>query len=212
MPEIIAAVEIPDTPAAAEATALIRAQTSPLLFDHSVRVFLLGSLHARARGLHPDPELLYLASLFHDTGLLVTPSDAPERFEIDGADLAHAFLIERGFSAGAAETVWDAIALHTTPGIPGRKGPEIAAMNLGVLTDAVGIGLDTLDREAVEEILAAHPRDDFKREFLRVFHQGLSHRPDTTYGTINADILEHFEPGFQRGSMVDRVLSSGWAS
>ena len=39
---------------------------------------------------------------------------------IDGADHARRFLRERGFSAAAAGTVWTAIALHTTPGIPGR--------------------------------------------------------------------------------------------
>ncbi|MCS5718312.1 HD domain-containing protein [Herbiconiux sp. CPCC 205763] len=212
MSEIIAGVEIPETSAAAEATRFIGESTNPLLFHHSRRVFLFSSLRARAMGLRPDPELLYIAALFHDTGLLTPFSDAEQRFEVDGADHARAFLLERGFSASAAETVWNAIALHTTPGIPGRMGPEIAATNLGVLTDAIGVGLDELDPALVEEITAAHPRGDFKNEFLQMFHQGLKQRPDTTYGTINADILEHFVPDFRRGSMVDRVNGSAWAS
>jgi hypothetical protein len=208
MSEIIAGVEIPQTRAAREARDLVEAQSSPLLFDHSLPVFLFGSLQARGRGLEPDPELLYVAALFHDSGLLVAPSANPHRFEVDGADLARGFLLDRGYPAAAAETVWNAIALHTTPEIPGRMGPEIAATNLGVLTDAVGLGVDGLDPAAIDEIFAAYPRDDFKRGFLRSFHDGLKHRPDTTYGTINADVLEYFEPGFRRASMVDRILAS----
>jgi hypothetical protein len=212
MPEIIAGVQIPESPAAAVATRLIAETTNPLLFHHSRRVFLFGSIHARLSGLEPDPELLYMAALFHDTGLLTPFSVAEQRFEIDGADHARAFLLEHGFSSAAAEVVWNAIALHTTPGIPGRMGPEIAATNLGVLTDAIGLGLHELDATVVDEITAAHPRGDFKNEFLHTFHEGLKHRPDTTYGTVNADILEHFVPDFRRASMVERITASAWSA
>ncbi|MFF9213094.1 MULTISPECIES: HD domain-containing protein [unclassified Streptomyces] len=210
MTDIIAGVEIPDTTAVAQATSFLREKTSPLLFHHSRRVFLFGSLHAREQGLRPDPELLYISAMFHDAGLVLPYSDTEQRFELDGADHARRFLLERGFPESAAEVVWSAIALHTTPGIPGRMGPEIAATNLGVLTDAIGWGLDRLDGDRVDEVVAAHPRGEFKREFLRAFVDGLKDRPDTTYGTVNADVLEHFVPGFRRPSMVERVLHSPW--
>lgn len=153
-----------------------------------------------------------MAALFHDAGLLIPFSEAEQRFEIDGADHARAFLLERGFSSRAVEVVWNAIALHTTPGIPGRMGPEIAATNLGVLTDAIGLGLDKLDPAFTDEITAAHPRGDFKNEFLHTIYQGLKHRPNTTYGTVNADILEHFAPDYRRTSMVERVMASPWST
>jgi hypothetical protein len=212
MPEIVAGVEIPETSTVAEATRFISERTNPLLFHHSRRVFLFSSIQARARGLEPDPELLYVAALFHDVGLLTPFSDAEQRFEVDGADHAQAFLRERGFPARAVEVVWNAIALHTTPGIPGRLGPEVAATNLGVLTDAIGLGLDQLDPGVVDEITAAHPRGDFKKEFLLTFYEGLKDRPATTYGTINADILEHFDPDFRGANVVERMLGSSWPS
>jgi hypothetical protein len=212
MSTTIAGVEVPETAAAAAATSFAQQHTSPLIFDHSRRVFLFGSLRAADLGLDPDPELLYVAAMMHDTGLFTSYSRAVQRFEVDGADHARKLLIEHGFDTAAADTVWEAIALHTTPGIPVRMGAEIAATTYGVLLDALGIALDALDPDAVLEVTSAHPRGDFKTGFLQAFVEGLAHRPDTTYGTINADVLAHFVPGFQRGSMVDRVLNSAWAA
>jgi hypothetical protein len=211
MTTIIAGVEVPETAAAAAATRFAREHTSPLIFDHSRRVFLLGSLRAAELGLSPDPELLYVAAMMHDTGLSTPFSSVEQRFEVDGADHARRLLLDLGTSPADADVVWSAIALHTTPGIPERMGPVVAVTQMGVLVDAVGLGLDALDGEQVAEITAAHPRGDFKHEFLQAFVDGLAHRPDTTYGTVNADVLERFVPGFQRGSMVDRITSSAWA-
>jgi hypothetical protein len=210
MTDIIAGVEIPETSAVAEATEFLREKTNPLIFHHSRRVFLFGSLHARARDLRPDPELLYISAMFHDAGLMIPFSGTQQRFELDGADHARKFLLDHGFSETAAEVTWKAIALHTTPGIPGRMEPEVAATNYGVLTDAIGWGMDILEVDQTDEIVAAHPRGDFKKEFLQAFFDGLKNRPETTYGTVNADILEHFVPGFRRTSMVERVLDAPW--
>jgi hypothetical protein len=210
MTEIIAGVRIPETPASAEAAQWVREHSSPLIYHHSRRVFVFGMLHARLLGLEPDPELVYLSALFHDVGLLTPFSGAEQRFELDGADHARRFLLERGFSKGAADVVWTAIALHTTPGVPGRMGPEIAVTTYGVLTDAIGFGLDQLDPVDVAAVTAADPRGDFKQEFLQTFVDALKDRPDTTFGTMNADVLAEFVPGFRRLSVVDRVQSAPW--
>lgn len=212
MSEVIAGVRIPETAAAAEATRLIHETTSPLIYHHSRRIFIFGEIHARKLGKKPDPELLYLAAMFHDTGLLTPFSGVQQRFEVDGADHARKFMLERGFSAAAAETVWTAIALHTTPGIPDRMGPEIASMYLGVLTEVLGFGLDELNTGQVGEILAVHPRGDFKNEFLRTYFDGQKDRPETTNGTVNSDVLEHFIPDFRRTTTVERILGSAWPS
>ncbi|MEU0601173.1 HD domain-containing protein [Streptomyces sp. NPDC006393] len=210
MTDIVAGVDIPETAAAAEATDFLRETVDPLLFHHSRRVFLFGSLHARALGLRPDPELLYISAMFHDTGLVTPFSDTEQRFELDSADHARRFLLGHGFPESSADVVWTAIALHTTPGVPGRMGPETAATNYGVLTDVVGWGLDGLDGGQVDDIVAVHPRGDFKKEFLQAFVEGLRNRPDTTYGTVNADVLEHFVPGFRRTTMVERITGAPW--
>ncbi|MFG1933423.1 HD domain-containing protein [Mycobacterium sp. NPDC048908] len=212
MSEVIAGVELPETAAVAESTRVASEMVSPLIYHHSRRVFLFGQLHAHRLGLQPDPELQYVAAMFHDTGLVTPFSDVEQRFEVDGADRGRKFLLDRGFSTAAADTVWTAIALHTTPGIPDRMGPEIAATYLGVLTDVLGYGLDDLNTDQVNDIVAAHPRGDFKNEFLQAYFDGFKNRPETTNGTVNADVVEHFLPDFRRTTTVERMLGSAWPS
>ncbi|MCF2129412.1 HD domain-containing protein [Strepomyces sp. STD 3.1] len=210
MSEKIAGVEIPDSALVREATELIRTTTPPLIFHHSRRVYLFGSLQAAALGLRPDPELLYVAALFHDTGLVPPYRGDDQRFEMDGADQARAFLLARGASASDAETVWTAVALHTTPEVPYKLAPEIAATTAGVETDVLGLNLGNLTRAQIDEVTAAHPRPDFKRQILHAFTEGFRHRPATTFGTVNADVLEHFVPGFRRTDFVEVIEGSDW--
>jgi hypothetical protein len=210
MPETIAGVVIPDSTIAAEATSLVRETTTPLLFHHSRRVFLFGSLQARALGIAPDPELLYIAALFHDTGLVPPYRRDDQRFELDSADQARAFLRSHGFSDSEADLVWTAIALHTTPEVPYKMAPEIAATTAGVETDVLGMRFGNLSREEIGSVTAAHPRPDFKRQILQAFKEGFEHRPDTTFGTVNADVLEHFVPGFRHTDFVEVIENSPW--
>jgi hypothetical protein len=91
-------------------------------------------------------------------------------------------------------------------------GPEIAATHLGVMTDVVGFGVGDLNTDQVNEILAAHPRGDFKNEFLRAYFDGFKDRPETTNGTVNSDVIEHFIPGYRRITTVERMLGAPWPS
>lgn len=208
--ETIAGIVIPDTALVRDATDFVRRAEDDVLFHHSRRVFLFGVLHGHRLGLAPDPELLYVAAMFHDLGLTARYGTSMQRFELDGADAARDFLLERGVERSDADKVWLGIALHSTPEVPARLDPETALLAAGVKTDVVGLGLETLDPEAVDAVTAAHPRPDFKNRILAAFNDGMKHRPDTTFGTMNADVLAHFDPTFKPGNMVDFVLNSNW--
>src|SRR6202048_180921 len=69
------------------------------------------------------PELLYAGAMFHDMGLTHQHSGADERFEVDGANVARDFLRSHGIPQQDIDTVWTAIALHTTPGITPHLHP-----------------------------------------------------------------------------------------
>jgi HD domain-containing protein len=210
MTEIVAGVLVPDSSLTNDATELIRDTTNPLIFHHSRRVFLFGSLQARRLLIQPDPELLYVAALFHDTGLVEPYRGTDQRFELDGAKTARAFLKSRGFSAAESDLVWTAIALHTTPEVPYQMSPVVAATTAGVETDVLGIRLDALTSDEIDAVTAVHPRPNFKKEILQAFTDGMKDRPDTTFGTVNADVLEHFVPGFNRIDFVDVINQSAW--
>ena len=60
MAETIAGIQIPDSTMTRAATELLRDVATPLVFDHSRRVFLFGSLRGQQQGLEYDPELLYV--------------------------------------------------------------------------------------------------------------------------------------------------------
>lgn len=210
MSEEIAGVTIPDSALATAATELVRAAAPPLLFHHSRRVYLFGMLQGRRRGLAPDPELLYVAAMFHDLGLTDVHRTTDRRFEVDGADAARDFLISQGVASESVRRVWTAVALHTTPGIPEFMAPEIALTTAGVETDVLGIGYQALDPAAIEAVTAAHPRPHFKEQIVAAFHHGFKDRPDTTFGTVNADVLAHFEPGFVRTDFVNVIQSNAW--
>src|ERR1700758_1538610 len=208
--DTIADIAIPDTALVREITEFIRDSEDDLLFNHSRRVFLFGALQGRRRGLQPDPELLYAGAMFHDLGLTQRYRSSSLRFEVDGANAAREFLLQRGVDEADADTVWLGIALHTTPGVPEFLAPEIALVTAGVETDVVGIGRDALSPEALAAVTAAHPRPDFKRRILAAFNDGMKHRPDSTFGTMNADVLEHFDPGFVRDNFVEIILNNTW--
>jgi hypothetical protein len=210
MTEEIAGIEIPDSTLAMEATELVRQAAPPLLFHHSRRVYLFGALQGRHRGLRPDLELLYIGAMFHDLGLTETYRTADRRFEIDGAEEARRFLVAQGIDSDATRRVWTAIALHTTPGIPEFMEPEVALVTAGVETDVLGIGYGDLDPADIDAVTAAHPRPDFKRQILAAFTNGFRDRPDTTFGTVNADVLAHFVPGFVRTDFVEVIEANAW--
>ncbi len=210
MIETIAGVRIPDSRIATDATELIRDTTTPLIYHHSRRVFLFSMLQSRALGIEPDPELLYVAALFHDAGLVPPYRGTAQRFELDSADAAELFLKASGCSETEADVVWTAIALHTTPEVPYKMAPVIAATTVGVETDVLGLRLDWLSQSEIDAVTAVHPRPNFKNEILQAFTEGFQDRPETTFGTMNADVLEHFLPGFHHTDFVEVIKNSAW--
>ncbi|OBB26174.1 diguanylate cyclase [Mycolicibacterium peregrinum] len=208
----IAGIELPDTALVREATEYIRDVEDDLLFHHSRRVFYFGALQGLRRGLQPDLELLYVGAMFHDIGLTDGYRTSSQlRFEVNGADAARDFLLQRGVDEAAARKVWLGIALHTTPGVPEFLEPEIALVTAGVETDVLGIGLDNLTPDDLSAVTAAHPRPDLKNRILRAFTEGVRRRPASTFGTVNADVLAHFDDSFVREDFVEVILANKWS-
>jgi hypothetical protein len=70
MADVISGIKIPDSKIAREAAELVRQHETEMLFNHSVRVFVFGAMKGIRQNLKFDSELLYVAALFHDLGLV----------------------------------------------------------------------------------------------------------------------------------------------
>jgi hypothetical protein len=204
----VAGIQIPDSALARDVTQFVQDVAPQLLFDHSRRVFLWASLQAEHRALKFDPELLYVGAMFHDVGLVDGHRSAHERFEIDGANAARAFLEARGVPEEQVSVVWDSIALHTTPEIPRYKQSEVWLVTLGVEYDVLGLHFDDVSPERRDEVVAAHPRAGFKAGIVEAFFEGMRDKPETTFGTMNTDVLEGKLPGYVRPNFCDFIANS----
>jgi HD superfamily phosphodiesterase len=208
----IDAIKIPDSKLASEITELVRDTESSLLFHHSSRVYHFAALAGKKRDLTFDAELLYCGCMFHDMGLTPAHSSAIERFEVDGANTAREFLRSHGIAQQDIDTVWTAIALHTTPGIPHHMHPVIALVTAGVEMDVLGFGFDEYDAAERELIVQKHPRSaSFKEDIIQAFYDGNRHKPDTTFGNVNADVIADKEPSFVRQNFCSVIRRSPWA-
>jgi hypothetical protein len=208
MANISSALVIPDSLLAKEATDLLREHSTALLINHSIRVYLFAAEQGRQQKLRFDPELLYVAAVFHDFGLLKKFSSPDERFEVDGANAVRQFLTANNVPEAQVQIAWEAIALHTTPGVTQYLRPEIALLYSGVSLDVVGKGFDEFPEELRDEIVARYPRQHFKEGFVQEYFAGFAHKPGTTFGTVNAGICERLLPGYQSPNALDAIAAS----
>jgi HD superfamily phosphodiesterase len=206
-------IAVPDSKLAREITEFVRDTESQLLFHHSSRVYYWAALAGKRRGLKFDAELLYAGAMFHDMGLTPQYASAHERFEVDGANTARDFLQSRNIAQPDIDTVWTAIALHTTPGIPQHMHPVIALVTAGVEMDVLGIAYDDYSDGERDMVVHAHPRGaHFKENIIQAFYDGIHDKPETTFGNVKADVLADKDPKFRRINFCTMIRSSAWRS
>ncbi|MGZ2443568.1 hypothetical protein [Sinorhizobium medicae] len=89
--------------------------------------------------------------------------------------------------------------------------PEIALVQAGAGMDVACRGYDEFTDAQREAVIAAFPREaDFKHGIIDAFYQGMKHRPHSTFGTFNDDVLAFKDPEFQRVGMCSVILGSRW--
>ncbi|WP_043367354.1 HD domain-containing protein [Belnapia sp. F-4-1] len=202
---------IPDSKLARAITEFVRDTETELLFNHSSRVYAFGALAGVRRELTFDRELLYAGAMFHDVGLMPAHSSLDERFEVDGANAVRSFLRSHGVSEEDVYTVWTAIALHTTPGIPVHMHPVVALVTAGVEMDVLGLTYNECPDAEREAVVSAFPRTpNFKEDIIQAFYDGIRHKPGTTFGNVKADVIADKEPGFHRANFCSVIRSSRW--
>ena len=199
---ILAGIKVLDTTLVRDAVELSRSLLEPYLFNHVMRSWLFGILLSEGAKPAPDPELLAVSAVLHDLGL-TDRYTAENRFEVDGANAARAFLKDRGISTQQTQVVWDAIALHTTPSIALHKEPEIVMTHLGITVDVIGIGLDRIPQDKLRAVLTEFPRLVFKNQFKERLCSVVRRKPATSFDNVLRDFGSRYIEGFTAPSFAD---------
>jgi len=153
----------PDSSIAREAEEAAQELLSPALLNHSSRAFAWGAAIAELQQVTFDRELLYVASMLHDTGL---PSPVPHvDFTIRSAQIAREFLAGHGVPAKHQELVAGAIAMHHTPGVGLEFGGEAFLLSAGAGVDVFGLRSSQVPDLVRKSVVREFPRLGFKREF-----------------------------------------------
>src|ERR1700739_1352421 len=199
---------VPESQLTREATALLHEFSTPLLFNHSHRVFFWANELGRQTGQNFDEELLFVCAAFHDLGLLQKFSSADDRFEVDSANAVRQFLEHHGVPNARIQTAWGAISLHTTPGIAAYKPLEVELLYNGVGLDVLGIGYDGVPEHLRTKVVSQFPRVNFKQDIAEAFLHGFEHKTQTTEGTCNEDICSYFIRNYKRSNFYDQIQDS----
>ncbi|MGW4896204.1 HD domain-containing protein [Kitasatospora sp. NPDC004240] len=152
-------LDLPTGPLADAVLSLACTTESVPIANHSIRSFLFAEILAAREGCLEDAaydrDLLFAATVLHDLGA-GSLAKGEARFEVEGADLAADLLRRHGVPEADVDRVWEAIALHTSPGIAERRGLLCHLTREGVGAD-FGRHAETV-APWEKRIHAAHPR------------------------------------------------------
>ena len=203
----IAGVSVPDNPLITAAIEYAQRLSEPYLFNHAMRSWLFAETIGRIKGIEYDHEVVAIGTILHDIGLTATVS-GPNRFEVNGADAALAFIKGKGFSGHRAQLIWDLVALNSTPSLALHKEPEVAVGTMGIGLDYGGFGVEAIPTANIELILSAFPRLKMKQRFAETCCRRVTAEPETSYDNFLRDFGERFVPGYKAMSTVDLLMNA----
>jgi HD domain len=170
-------IPIPDSRLARRAEELVREASPAFLANHCVRSHAWSVALAAVDRVRFDAELLYVAALLHDLGL-VARFDTGRCFEVDGADVAANLAAEEGWSLERRDALAEAIRLHVAVEIALKDGPEAYLLWHATGLDVRGHRYGDVDPHIVRRVVAAHPRLDFKRGFADLLADQAKRKPN----------------------------------
>ena len=202
-----AGINVPDSPLITDALAYAQKLCEPWLFNHSVRSWLFAAKIGQLKGIDCDLEVVAVGTILHDIGL-TAGVPGPNRFEVNGADAALAFVKDRGLTGRRAQLIWDLVALNSTVSIALHKEPEVALGTMGIGLDWGGFGMDQIPLADTTGILSAYPRLKMKNKFAERCAHLVAAKPETSFDNFLRDFGERFVPGYKPMSTVDLLMNA----
>jgi HD domain len=178
------AAEAPDTAACRGALEVASAYCSPALLNHSIRSYVWAAAYATAQDIAFDAELLYVAALLHDIGL-VTAFDAHALpFEEAGGHVAWVFAAGAGWPAERRQRAADVIGKHMWAEVDVSEDPEGFLLERSTGVDISGRNCDDFTDKFCEAVLARYPRLDLAGEFVACLQDQAIRKPHSAAAAI----------------------------
>ena len=227
----ISGITFPTTPLITSALDYTKQHTSPTTVNHCLRSTAFALILSRKiPALNEiDPEIVTLSTLMHDLGWATTKEllSKDKRFEVDGANLAKAFISSHSAAAASSSSaefseerlnlIWTAIALHTTGSISMEyPDPHVPIVHYGILADFAGPNFPggLIGVEEYKEVVAAFPRLGFAEGVKEVMCNLCREKPETTFDNFVSQFgvrfleggeAEDFKNALAKVNPVDRL-------
>lgn len=153
----LADIVIPDTPAARGALEVATAYCSPALLNHSVRAYLWAAAYGAMNDVAFDAELLYVASMMHDIGLVKEFDSHTVPFEEAGGHVAWVFAAGAGWPVERRVRASEIVVRHMWDSVDPAWDPEGHLLELSTALDISGRRPEDFPRGSAPRCLRVTP-------------------------------------------------------
>jgi hypothetical protein len=170
---------VPNTAAARAALEVATAYHTPSLLNHVQRSWLWAEAFSRIRGLDPDHELLYVAALLHDLGIVPEFDNYTLAYEDAAGHVATALTAGAGWPAERRVRAHDVIVRHNWPEVDPAFDTEGHLLAIATALDIAGARPDELPFAFQREVLDLYPRRQLAQEFTSCVIDQAERKPDS---------------------------------
>jgi hypothetical protein len=177
--EIVPGITRPDTPGAGAAFEVCTTYCSPAIVNHCLRSYVWGASYAAERSITIDAELLYVAAMLHDIGLVPEFDSHSVPFEDAGGHVAWVFGAGAGWPVARRIRAAEVIVRH-------MRGTDLAEDVEGHLL-AIATSLDISGRSPEwwpepfrRDVVRVLPRLALRDEFVRCFEDQARRKPESS--------------------------------
>jgi hypothetical protein len=165
------------SPATTAAREVVVRYSSAALVNHCERSYLWSASLGELKGIAYDAELLYVASMLHDLGLVAAFDNHLAPFEDAGGDVGWVFGAGAGWPSERRDRVKEIIVRHMWPEVDPALDAEGHLLCEGTGLDVSGRNVDTWPADFRAEVLRRYPRLTLVAEFIAAFEDQARRKP-----------------------------------
>jgi hypothetical protein len=166
-----------ETPATRAAREVVAEYSSPALVNHCERAYLWSAALGELTGVPYDPELLYVASMVHDLGLVPAFDNHLAPFEDAGGDVGWVFAAGAGWPRERRTRVKEIVVRHMWDAVDPAFDAEGHLLCEGTGLDISGRNPDIWPADFRAEVLERFPRLGLTSEFIAAFQDQARRKP-----------------------------------